>query len=493
MKKSASSGRRYRVRLAIGIPCLMLLMTAVYGQVCRAFVLHAAREAPLEARETLAALATELEYLIYGGGIVATLFGVVLAHVITRPLNEMARSFESLASGKRAPSLRINMGNEIGYLYQSFDRMVNSLERMLPERARYIFHNVASGILTVDADGILTNINSATDKILELGGVGIDRRKCGDFFTLFREMNSLVEVLRQAWEEGKTVQEKKIRIRTISGTQKTVAVTTVVSDSTSGEGFDVVATVMDVSRLESIAAKMQHEDKLSTVGRLASGIAHEIRNPLGSMRGMAQLLRENIGQDSQNERKYTDLIIREVDRLNAVVEQLLEFARPSPEERQSVQVDELIQNAVDLIRNRVKGRESRLGLDIDKSLPSCWVVPDKMTQVILNLLMNAVEAVPVGGTIRVSADRVAEGVRVSVFNSGSYIPPHERAHLFEPFFTTKERGTGLGLAVSYQIVAAHGGSLVAESDEKKGTTFHCILPVQENTDSQVAGKELVAT
>jgi len=362
---------------------------------------------------------------------------------------------------------------------------------MLPERARSIFHNVASGILTLDAQGRLTNINSAADRILELGGVGIDKRRSDEFFGQFGEMGGLVEVLGQAWSEGKTVDEERIRIRTVSGTQKTIVVTTVVSESPTGRGFDVVATVMDLSRLESIAAQMQHEDKLSTVGRLASGVAHEIRNPLASMRGTAQLLLEQTASDEEAG-KYISLIIREVDRLNTVVEQLLEFARPSSQQREPIPVGDLVHKAVELVRPKIRKAEAKLQVEVDADLPPCPVVADKVTQVILNLMMNAADAVPRGGLVRVSADRVTEGVRISVHNNGSYIPPQVRAHLFEPFFTTKERGTGLGLAVSYQIVAAHGGTLVAESHPETGTIFHCILPLREGIRKPLAGKTLEA-
>jgi len=479
MKNRATSQRKYRVRLSIGIPCLMLLTAVAYGQVCRVLLLNAMANAPYDVRAALKPLALDLEYLVYGAALVATIFGIILARVITGPVNEMARSLEFLASGRGAPSLRISAGDEIGSLFQAYNRMVNSLERMLPERARAIFHNVASGILTVDARGVLTNINSAADKILELGGVGIDGRRCEEFLGQFGEMDSLVAILRRAWVEGRTAAEERVRIRTVSGTQKTIAVTTVVSGSRDGGGFDVVATMMDLSRIQLIAAKMQHEDKLSTVGRLASGVAHEIRNPLASMRGIAQLLREQATGSDPEAMRYLDVIVREVDRLNVVVEQLLEFARPSSQERHPVPVGDLVQNAVELVRPRMRKIEARFHVALDPLLPPCPVVADKVTQVILNLLMNAADAVPPGGLVRIATDRVTEGARISVYNSGSYIPPHERAHLFEPFYTTKERGTGLGLAVSYQIIAAHGGSLVAESDPEKGTTFHCILPLRE--------------
>jgi len=496
-KRLSRTQERFGLRLKFGIPALMLLITVVLGQVCKALVDSAAAGASPEVQTTLIDLSHRLQYVIWGGAVVATLFGVALAYVIIVPLKQVARSIESLASGKEAPSLQNTMGNEIGYLFESFNRMADSFARLLPERARFLFHHVSSGILTVDHKGALTNINSAADRILELHGANVSGRMCEQVFSS-GETGPLLAVLRRAWQKGLTVEERRIRIRTSPGSRKTLVITTGVSKSSSGKGYDVVASFMDLTRIEAVSAKIQHEDKLSVVGRLASGVAHEIRNPLASMRGIAQLLRETpLVEDSVADR-YLDVIIREVDRLNAVVEQLLEFARPSQDQRRPVDVARFVHTAADLVKARVRSREASLEIELQPSLPPCAMVADRMTQVLLNLLMNAADAVEPGGKIRVTASRlggpggVEDGVRISVFNTGSYIPPEERTHLFEPFYTTKERGTGLGLAVSYQIVAAHGGSLTVETVRRTGTTFHCTLPLGEREGSAVGGERLVS-
>jgi len=477
MNRQRKGLRPYRVRLSIAIPALVVLITVGYGQVCRALVeQNIGGVEEMVPRERLFALLHYLELMIYAGGVVSGVFGVLLARVITKPLSRMSEEFDVLAQQGRARSLSNPRGDEIGQLYKSFNRMVNSITRFLPERARYIFHNVASGILTIDSNGILTNINSAADQTLELGGVGINDQGCEEFLRRFGDMTELTAVLREAWEEGKSAEAKTVHVRTISGTPKTLVLSTSPTPAEDDSGHEVVATLMDLGSMEKISARILHEDKLSMVGRLASGVAHEIRNPMTSLRGTAQLLREDIGGADNESRKYLDIMLEEIDRLDRVVGQLLDFAKPSADQCKPVRLADVIHRGVGLVRTRLRIRRISLTLQIDDPTLQCLVVPDKILQILLNLLMNACEATPEGGKIRVESCKVAEGVRLSVHNSGSYISPEDQAHIFEPFYTTKSGGTGLGLAVSYQIVAGHGGRMTVQSDADEGTTFHCVLP-----------------
>ena len=473
---------RFRLRLNIAIPCLLVLITSICGQVAKSILENAASSLDEKsASDAIQQAILQVEIMIWVGVIVSGIAGILLSRIVTVPFRRVTQRLDTLAREGRAASLDASSGDEIGNLYASFNRMLTSLERFLPEQSRYLFHGVATGIFAVNSRGILTNINTAADKTLELGGVGINGQHYKDFLSRFGDMGELIEVVRESLEEGRTHPGKEIRVSTIAGGKKNLVICTSLSPEPSDSGHGIVATVMDLDLLKAVDAQMQHEDKLSSLGRLASGIAHEVRNPLASIRGLAQLLQEGAVGDRQEADHYTRIILEEVDRLNSVVNQLLDFARPSDHERVPASVGDLLRKAVDLVEPRVRSRHTKLDVDIDEGIPSCRIVPDRIMQVLVNLLINAVEAVPDEGRIRVRACRVTEGIQVSIFNSGSFIPPGVLAHLFEPFYTTKEKGTGLGLALSYQIIKAHKGTLVAQSTQEEGTTFLCTLPIGEDS------------
>jgi two-component system sensor histidine kinase AtoS len=473
---------RFRLRLNIAIPCLLVLITGICGQVAKSILENAAASlGEKSGSDAIQQAILQVEIMIWVGVLVSAIAGVFLSRIVTVPFRRIAQHLDTVAREGRAPSLDVSSRDEIGNLYASFNRMVTSLERFLPEQSRYLFHGVATGIFAVNSRGILTNINAAADKTLELGGVGINGQHYKDFFSRFGDMGELTEVIQGSLEAGHIYPGKEIRVSTIAGGKKNLVICTSLSPEPGESGHGVVATVMDLDLLRAVDAQMQHEDKLSSLGRLASGIAHEVRNPLASIRGLAQLLQEGAAKDRKEADNYTKIILEEVDRLNGVVNQLLDFARPSSDERVPASVGELLQKALTLVEPKIRGHHTKLDVDIEENIPLCRVVSDKIMQVFVNLLINAVEAVPDQGTIRVAARRVTEGIQVSVFNSGSFIPPGVLAHLFEPFFTTKEKGTGLGLALSYQIIKSHKGTLVARSTLQEGTTFLCTLPIGENS------------
>jgi two-component system nitrogen regulation sensor histidine kinase GlnL len=214
-------------------------------------------------------------------------------------------------------------------------------------------------------------------------------------------------------------------------------------------------------------------------------MAHEIKNPLLGIRGAAQLLREEL--TTNEAREYTDIIIREADRLNALMEEMLDVVRPHALKRALVNLHEVLDGVIALEQPSCRLRGVQMRQLYDPSLPDLWADRNRLTQAFLNLIRNGWEAMPLGGTLTLATSRSSEPTRVGpgggpmlvveLTDQGVGIPAEVQQKLFTPFFTTKAKGSGLGLAISHRIVEEHGGRFVIKSTPGQGTTVRVYLPV----------------
>jgi len=252
-----------------------------------------------------------------------------------------------------------------------------------------------------------------------------------------------------------------------------------------GETLGAVLVVRDLRRVKALEESQRPAERLTAFGVLAAAMAHEIKNPLLGIRGAAQLLREELTTDGA--RECTDVIIREADRLNALMEEMLDFARPHPLSRTLVNLHEVLDSVIALERPACTVREVHIRQQYDPSLPDIWADRNHLTQAFLNLIRNAWEAMPHGGTLTLITRRSSEPTRVGpgggpmlvveFTDEGVGIPTEVQQKLFTPFFTTKPKGSGLGLAISHRIIEEHRGRFVIKSTPGQGTTVRVYLPV----------------
>jgi signal transduction histidine kinase len=223
-----------------------------------------------------------------------------------------------------------------------------------------------------------------------------------------------------------------------------------------------------------IEDQLRRADRLSALGELSAGMAHEIRNPLGSIKGTAEILRDGVAADDPK-LEFAEILIREVDRLNGVLEDFLRFAKPTPVEYGRFSVSEVVGDVLDLtrqqaLRNQV---EVRLALDDDREVPGQG---EQIKQALLNLALNALQAMPDGGTLEVSSRNMPQEVQIKISDNGPGVALEDRERIFNPFVTTRESGTGLGLAITQRIVHGHDGHIVLESVPGQGASFTVCLP-----------------
>lgn len=224
-----------------------------------------------------------------------------------------------------------------------------------------------------------------------------------------------------------------------------------------------------------IEEQLRRADRLSALGELSAGMAHEIRNPLGSIRGTAEILRDGVAPDDPK-LEFAEILIREVDRLNGVLEDFLRFARPAPVEHGRFLLHEIAGDVLDLTRQQALRNhvEVRLALDEESEVPGQG---EQIKQALLNLVLNALQAMPDGGTLLVSSKTLEHEVQIRVSDSGPGIALEDRERIFNPFVTTRESGTGLGLAITQRIVQSHDGRILLESAPGQGASFTICLPL----------------
>jgi len=301
--------------------------------------------------------------------------------------------------------------------------------------------------------------------------------------------SSLVSRLTETLATGERRSEAEGTLETADGRVVPVSIETAALFARDGSVTGAVAVLRDVSRVRQLEEEVRRGERLAAAGRMAVGVAHEIRNPLGAIRGAVQLLKRELGDDARLG-EYTEVLLKEVDRVNRIIEVLLDLGRPVQLRRVPLNPHQLLERVLLLHAEAAEARGVTLVRRYDPSLPPILGDEDLLTQVFHNLVVNALDALRPGGRLtlatRVSLNPlygkmdVGGGprtmVEVQVTDDGAGIPAAARGRIFDPFFTTKDRGLGLGLALCHRILEEHRGAIQVESVEGRGTTVTCFLP-----------------
>jgi signal transduction histidine kinase len=224
--------------------------------------------------------------------------------------------------------------------------------------------------------------------------------------------------------------------------------------------------------------KLRRADRLSALGKLSAGIAHEVRNPLASIKGTAEILSDKF-KPGDKEYEFVEILIKEVNRLDAVVVGFLDFAKPKPPELKSSKINDIILAVLKLTEHQIARSRINLKTKLEDSLPALYVDPEQMKQVFLNLIINAVQAMPDGGDLEVESYRNSSEIVCTFSDTGIGISKEQQNDLFTPFYTSKKKGTGLGLAIVYRILEGHKGEIKFTTEENKGTCFTISLPIRD--------------
>lgn len=344
----------------------------------------------------------------------------------------------------------------------------------LKEFNENILWNITSGVCVIDRKGKVVAFNRAAQEMLGLSSAEVMAQEAGEVFSSLGEKN-IGSLLQDGWK-GKVYENLELKVENPREKRELILMldTSFLRDDL-GRTYGIIGILRDVTRLREMEEWLRRAERLAALGQMAAGVAHEIRNPLNAIRGFAQLLQMEVG-DEETRKKHSSIIIKEVDRLNRVVEEVLEYTREIRLEISSFKVESLLEEVISLLEEEVKKNKIKVEFQF-LPLPPLLVDGERLKQVFLNICKNAVEVMEKGGRLRVETQKEEKEAVISISDTGPGIREEDLKRLFDPFFTTKSRGTGLGLSISHRIVEAHKGRIKVESKVGKGTTFHIFLPL----------------
>ena len=341
-----------------------------------------------------------------------------------------------------------------------------------------LVENMPVGLIATDTNKQIISVNPAAKSILNIQST---RGRQNLDAALPVELESLL----QSIDKEKNLVEKEIHIDGLK--EQSIILEVIASPLYDKEGISLGSLLIlrDKTELNRLKIEMEQNKRLAAIGRLAAGVAHEIRNPLSSLKGYATFFKEIFDKSSEN---YTiaDVMIKEVDRLNRVVSELVELAKPVTMSGKPVNIQSLIQESIKLMGYEAEMKNIEIKTDLDPDVPQIYADTDRLKQVLLNLYLNAIQSMKGSGTlgIRLFQNQSDQTVRITVSDTGTGIKKEDLPDIFEPYFTTKLSGTGLGLAIVHNIVKAHKGEINAKSEPGKGTCFTIILPDKEMDENE---------
>ncbi|GKX60945.1 ATP-binding protein [Leminorella grimontii] len=342
-----------------------------------------------------------------------------------------------------------------------------------------IISHLPVGLIMTDAQSRIGVVNQAAEKILAADSASLCNRDIAQ--ALPAQWKQLAEIS----QRQRPVIEQELDIRLSDGRLIPLSISVAGIKSDDGGFLGNVFLFRDMREVRQLQEEVRRKEKMAAIGNLAAGVAHEIRNPLSSIKGFAKYFEGRSAQGSE-ERELAQVMTKEVDRLNRVVTELLELVRPSDLKEQLVNLNDVIDHSLLLIRQDAQARGIALRFTRNDALPDVNIDPDRFTQALLNLYLNAIQAIDREGVLSVTLENAQEGgINVIVQDSGKGIEPEDLANIFNPYFTTKASGTGLGLTIVQKVIEEHQGKISVTSRLREGTQFTMNIPVRRETGSQI--------
>ncbi len=419
--------------------------------------------------------------------VLGNLGSIFFARRITKPISKLVGTTISAAQGDLHQVIDIRTGDEIEELGRNFNFMMeqirrhrNELEDRLQEITSlkaYTDHVLASmtnGLMTIDLEKKIVTVNEMAERIIGRGKEGIAGFSMEQ---VLGEQHPLYKILMETLTQEKGISHIEVELKRDGESLWLIAGTSLLIG---GEGKTIGALVIfqDITQIKNLEEKLRQADRLAALGTLSAGLAHEIKNPLSAIKTFVQLLPQKIGNPSFME-KFNITVPREVDRINHLVEDLLELTRKRVRSLVDLKVDSLIHQVIDLHGEELKKRQIAFQDHLNKTTLPVHGDAETLYRAFSNLIINAIQAMPNGGTLSISSklDSSSTSVEITFRDTGIGMDETTAKNIFNPFFTTKDKGVGLGLALTRKIIEDHRGTIEVVSEKGIGTTFTVLLPV----------------
>jgi len=405
-----------------------------------------------------------------------------------KPIEELAKASQKIAAGDFNQRVYSTANNELGSMTHAFNEMAKRLQ----SHNEYILESMSNGLLVVDLMGRIITFNKAASTILGLSQAEVLGRH---YIDIFISIPSFREAIRSAHELDRQLENQEVLL--LEENPKIIRLRSAPLLGAEAQRLGTEILFTDETQLRKLQNQIKVSEKMATIGELAAGIAHEIRNPLGAMKGFTEILQKKLKQNDQAKEMVAD-IASEIEILNKIVTNFLVFAKPTSLDSQRTTLSEAIQGVLPLIENEAKQKKVKLFFD-KKEEVDLFLDVEQFRRAILNLALNAVQASPPKEEIHIEihafsrpelmaflnqkgfadlrpAETEGNWAVVLVLDRGPGIQPENIKKLFTPFFTTKTEGFGLGLSITQKIIEALGGSIAAGNRSEGGAVFLVILP-----------------
>ncbi len=359
-----------------------------------------------------------------------------------------------------------------------------------------IVQSIGSGILTIDSEGKITSFNKAAEQIT---GYTLDQVYYQKIEEVFSESFKEAKIFQKIFEDHSSFNRLEAPFNRPDGVFAFLGLSAFpLKDGRKISGKILI--FQDLTKFKAMEEQIKRMDRLAAIGEMAAGIAHEIRNPLASMSGSIQILKDELNPDQDN-RQLMDIVLKEANRLNRLITDFFLFTHPGERERENVNLSSVMDETIKMLINSPEWKKD---MKIQTDLPEDITVEansQQIKQILWNLLLNAAQAITQKGELKIKMQRTnsasksqeftgesiaSEFVNISIADNGMGISQEKRKKIFDPFFTTKKEGTGLGLSIVYRIIENYQGNITVTSEENKGTEFIVSLPIK--SDKSLVGK-----
>lgn len=412
--------------------------------------------------------------------ILATLSASLLSYGALRPLKTISRSVERMARGESPEPLKVKRKDEWGILSSKLNLLGEQIRgektafTRLKENLDQLFSNLADGLMLFDKQDQLVLATPAVERFLGADPQSLLHHTAAEIFWTDQPID---RVLRAAFEKREPVSWESQEEYDGEDEGGTHIAATVQFAQTEGEPVGALVTVRDAGTRAQLEDQIALATRLAALGRITSGVAHEVKNPLNAMVLQLEILKAKLAEHGAMVKPQLDTLSSEIRRLDRVVKTFLDFTRPVELRLSETDLEQVVREVFTLAEPQAQQNHVQLMIEKDGPVPKLKVDRDLFKQALLNLVLNGCQAMPAGGKLKIRPRKSERRVELEIADQGVGIPPEVQPRIFSLFFTTKPGGSGVGLAMAFRIIQLHNGSIEFSSEPNRGTTFRIALPV----------------
>ena len=415
--------------------------------------------------------------------VISTVLAAVVSGATLAPLRDISLQLDRISAGQYDPPSPEVTGfaggaDELGQVSRKITQVgqqlrgVHEIFSTLRENMDSVMAGLEDGLLLFTRDARAVMVSPAAEKFLGAPAGHFLGRRVNE---IFPPGHPLREVLHMEGDELSEI-AAETDLKTVEGVRRVSVSVQAIQEN--GERMGALVTLRDLDSIESINTQLQVSERLAALGRITAGVAHEVKNPLNSMRLWLENLKESLPPDPDSgTTQAVQVLDKEIDRLDAVVKRFLDFTRPMDIRLEATQLADVLKEVLEIAKPQLRKSKILVAQLLPIDVPEVYVDRALLKQAVLNLVLNAVEAMPSGGQLRLVLSRRGEMAEITVGDTGRGIPMENRQKIFQLFFTTRPGGSGIGLASTFRIVQLHNGSIDFTTEVGRGTTFRIELPL----------------